>query len=85
MPMEYWTALGKDTNTAYGITRTDIEKSKQLTGLPVHIIGGLGADADGKQTGAYVKACREAGSLGGGLYDFTTTRNDVWDELRKLN
>jgi hypothetical protein len=85
MPMEYWTALGADQQTAYNITRTDIQKTRALTGKPVHIIGGLGEDADGKQTAAYVKAVREFKSIGGGLYDFRTTRKDVWDELRKLN
>jgi hypothetical protein len=85
MPMNYWTAIGKDKGTAYDMTRRDVEKTRSLTGRPVHIIGGLGADADGPQTAAYVKAVRDAGSIGGGLYDFNTTRSDVWDELRKLN
>jgi hypothetical protein len=85
MPMEYWTAIGKDAKTAYSITSYDVQRSRALTGLPVHIIGGLGADADGKQVDAYVKAVKETGSIGGGLYDYTTTRDDVWDELRKLN
>lgn len=85
MPMEYWTALGKDTKTAYNVTKTDVEKTRALTGKPVHIIGGLGEDADAKQVLSYIKACKESGSLGGGLYDYRTTRADVWDELRKLN
>jgi hypothetical protein len=85
MPMEYWTALGKDPETAYEVTRKDVAMTRSLTGKPVHIIGGLGADADGGQVDAYVKAAKETGALGGGLYDYTTTRADVWDELRKLN
>jgi hypothetical protein len=84
MPMNYWTARGKNADNAYKLTKTDTEKTKALTGRPVHMIGGLGADADGKQVAAYVKALQDAGSIGGGLYDFTTTRGDVWDELRKL-
>jgi hypothetical protein len=51
----------------------------------VHIIGGLGDSADGAQTAAYVKAVKDGGSIGGGLYDYTTTKPDVWDELRALN
>ena len=85
MPMEYWTAIGKDPKTAYDLTKTDTEKTRTLTGRPVHIIGGLGQDADAKQTASYVKAVKASGSLGGGLYDFRTTRSDVWEELRKLN
>jgi hypothetical protein len=85
MPMNYWTARQKDAKTAKELTSYNITESRRLTGLPVHIIGGLGEHSDGAQTEAYVKACRDSGSLGGGLYDFTTTRSDVWDELRKLN
>jgi hypothetical protein len=85
MPMEYWTAIGKDPGTAYDLTKTDVEKTRALTGRPVHIIGGLGADADGPQTSSYVKAVKASGSIGGGLYDFRTTRDDVWDELRELD
>jgi hypothetical protein len=85
MPMNYWTARGESPENAYALTKNDAQKTKQLTGLPVHIIGGLGADADKAQTASYVKAAQDAGSLGGGLYDFTTTRKDVWGELRKLN
>jgi hypothetical protein len=85
MPMNYWTVHGKDSKTATELTRSNIEKTRKLTGKPVHIIGGLGDGADPSQVAAYVKACLEAGSLGGGLYDYTTTRSDVWTELAKLN
>jgi hypothetical protein len=85
MPMNYWTAHGKDPATATDLTKRNIEKTRKLTGKPVHIIGGLGDSADPKQVAAYVKACIESGSLGGGLYDYTTTRTDVWTELSKLN
>jgi hypothetical protein len=85
MPMNYWTAHGKDPQTAADLTKRNVEKTRQLTGKPVHIIGGLGENADRSQVAAYVKAAIESGSLGGGLYDFTTTRKDVWGELAKLN
>jgi hypothetical protein len=85
MPMNYWTARSKDAKTATELTSYNVTQTRKLTGRPVHIIGGLGEHSDGAQTEAYVKACLKSGSLGGGLYDFTTTRSDVWDELRKLN
>jgi hypothetical protein len=85
MPMNYWTAHGADPTTAKDLTKRNVEKTRQLTGKPVHIIGGLGEDADPKQVAAYVSAAVEAGSVGGSLYDFTTTRGDVWTELTKLN
>ena len=85
MPMNYWTAREKNPKTAEELTRRNVQETQRLTGKPVHIIGGLGEHSDEQQTAAYVKAARESGSLGGGLYDFTTTRSNVWDELRKLN
>jgi len=85
MPMNYWTAHGKSAATATDLTRRNVVLTNSLTGRPVHIIGGLGADADLAQVHAYVTAARAAGSLGGGLYDFTTTRSNVWGELRRFN
>lgn len=85
MPMSYWTSRGKDPATADSITRRNAAESARLTGRPVHVIGGLGADADEAQVAAYVRAAKEAGSRGGGLYDYATTRGEVWDELRGLN
>ena len=85
MPMNYWTARQKDPATAENLTKRNVEETRRMTGKPVHIIGGLGEYADEPQVASYVKAAREAGSLGGGLYDYTTTREEVWDELRALN
>jgi uncharacterized lipoprotein YddW (UPF0748 family) len=84
MPMNYWTAHGKDAKTADDLTRRNVQMTQKATGRPVHIIGGLGEDADVPQVRAYVDAARAAGSLGGGLYDFTTTKSNVWGELRRF-
>jgi hypothetical protein len=85
MPMNYWTGRSADPKTAADLTKQNVEKTKQLSGRPVHIIGGLGDQTDEAQADAYVHAAKESGSLGGGLYDYRTTRTEVWDELRKLN
>jgi hypothetical protein len=85
MPMNYWTAREKSPKAASDLTTRNVDETERLTGRPVHIIGGLGEHADEAQTAAYVKAARQAGSLGGGLYDYRTTRAEVWDELRALN
>lgn len=84
MPMNYWTGRGKNPSTAAEQTRQNVDAIRSLTGRPVHIIGGLGADADEAQVAAYVASAIESGSLGGGLYDFNTTRAEVWDELVAL-
>ena len=85
MPMNYWTARGKDPQTAANLTQQNVAETKRLTGRPIHIIGGLGEYSDEAQVVAYVAAAREAGSLGGGLYDYDTTRAEVWEELQVLN
>ncbi|MGH2758808.1 MAG: hypothetical protein ACRDKJ_04500 [Actinomycetota bacterium] len=85
MVMNYWTARGKDAATANDLTQRNAVETKRLTGRPVHVIGGLGEYADEAQVSAYVRAARESGSLGGGLYDYATTRGEVWDELQALN
>jgi hypothetical protein len=85
MPMNYWTARSADAKTAADLTTQNVQKTKQLTNRPVNIIGGLAEQTDEAQAAAYVHAARQAGSLGGGLYDYRTTRKEVWDELRKLN
>ncbi|MGH7859176.1 MAG: hypothetical protein ACREQY_17755, partial [Candidatus Binatia bacterium] len=86
MPMNYWTTRGKDANTANDLTERNVVETKRLTGKPVHIIGGLAEYVDEAQVGAYVNAARRAGSIGGGLYDYASTkRPEVWDELRAFN
>jgi hypothetical protein len=85
MPMNYWTAHGKDASTAFELTQRNDEAVRALTGKPVHNIGGLAADADATQVHAYVNAAISSGSLGGGLYDFKTTGSGVWGELRRFN
>jgi hypothetical protein len=84
MPMNYWTAREKSPKTASDLTAQNVNKTKELTGRPVHIIGGLGEYADEAQVSAYVRAAKDTGSIGGSLYDYTTTRAEVWDELKAL-
>ncbi|MEX2537232.1 MAG: hypothetical protein WD646_01115 [Actinomycetota bacterium] len=85
MPMNYWTAREKSAKAASDLTTRNVDETERLTGRPVHIIGGLGEFADEAQVAAFVKAAKQSGSLGGGLYDYRTTRAEVWDELRGLN
>lgn len=85
MPMNYWTARSPDPATAAELTEHNTTETRRLTGKPVHVIGGLATDADEEQVAAYVAAARRSGSLGGGLYDYRTTRSEVWDELGGLN
>jgi DhnA family fructose-bisphosphate aldolase class Ia len=84
MPMNYWTYRKRDAETARTLTEQNMAETTRLTRRPVHIIGGEAAQADLAQVAAYVGAALQSGSIGGGLYDWFTTRAEVWDELRKL-
>jgi len=85
MPMNYWTAHAANAATASDLTRRNVQETRALTGKPVHIIGGLAEESDISQVRAYVEAAQAAGSLGGSLYDFRTTKSNVWGELRRFN
>lgn len=85
MPMNYWTSRGANPETAGRLTAYNIARTRELTGRPVHAIGGLGAQTDEAQAIAYVEAALTEGSTGGGLYDYRTTRPEVWPTLVQLN
>jgi hypothetical protein len=85
MPMNYWTFHTKDARETASLTTRNAELVRDLTGRPVHVIGGLATDADTTQTAAYVSAAVESGSIGGSLYDGRTTTSDQWASLAALN
>ena len=85
MPMNYWTGLGRDPETARTQTEQNLAKTQQLTGRPVHIIGGLANGMDVASTAAYVEAAKAGGSIGGSVYDYRITPGDIWEQLRRLN
>ena len=89
MPMSYWTnrTQASGYRDAWRYTAENIDRLRANLGLPnapVHAIGGIGdkttpADADG-----YHRASIERGALGGSLYDYRTTRDDVWPVLQRF-
>lgn len=52
--------------------------------VAIHVIGGVAEDATARETRAYVKATVDRKTLGGSLYDFTTTTQLQWERLRKV-
>ena len=89
MPMSYWTfrTQASGYRDAWRYTAENIDRLRANLGLPnvpVHAIGGIGdkttaADADG-----YHRASVERGALGGSLYDYRTTRDDVWPVMQRF-
>ena len=91
-PMSYWTsytpaqrcAAGETQFCAYQYTRDNVLLSRQLTLLPVHVIGGAGSDATVSQVADYVQAARETAAAGGSFYDYLTTQAGFWPYLEQL-
>ena len=85
MPMNYWTGRpGHDAAMVTELTSRNVSETKRLTGRPVHVIGGVADGVDEAEARAYVTASNDAGSIGGGLYDYRTTSADLYPILRKL-
>lgn len=92
LPMSYWTQstpkrLCPTTPgfCAYGYTVRNTRQARAYTGLPVHTIGGIGDRAKPRQVARYVAGLRDAQSIGGGLYDYLTTKPEFWLPLRGAN
>jgi hypothetical protein len=92
-PMSYWTsytpahrcAAGDLHYCAYQYTRDNVLLSAQLTGLPVHVIGGAGQAATAAEVSDYVRAARETAAAGGSFYDYQTTNAAFWPYLEQLS
>jgi hypothetical protein len=93
MPMSYWSnRYGRcdDGDTRYcvtGYTRENIVRTRALTGLPVHIIGGVMTHARiGPSTvRAFVDASKAERAYGASLYDARSTDDGEWVEARRAN
>jgi hypothetical protein len=89
LPMSYWT--GRTTASGYKegyrYTKDDIVLLRdhlRQPSAPVHTIGGtsdqvLAADIDGM-----VRAAAEQSALGGSVYDYRQTTDDIWAHLTAL-
>lgn len=92
MPMSYWTFRDGcpevPEHCAFGYTKGNIEQVRALTGrpdIPLHVIGGVGNECTTAEVVDFVRAAREAGVLGGSLYDYRTTTSAFWGHLGRLN
>ncbi len=89
LPMAYWSyRTDCATNPAhcpYRYSVDNVNEARRLTGLPVHIIGGVGNDVTASEVSAFVNGTRAAHAYGGSLYDYRTTSSSYWPYLEKLN
>lgn len=85
IPMSYSSFRGTDAKTTYDWNVNNVVEMRARAGdpaLPVHLAGGIADNFP--EVGAFVRAVRDAGAIGGGLYDLHTTHPDAWAILRAL-
>ena len=86
MTMGYWTNRKAESGyrDPYRYTDENVRRLRNNLGqaeAPVHPVGGIGGAAGG-DIDAYRRACVDNAVIGGSLYDWRTTRDDAWEQLR---
>jgi hypothetical protein len=89
LPMAYWSyrtdCASNAAHCPYRYSIDNVNEARRLTGLPVHIIGGVGNDVTASEVSDFVAGTRAARAYGGSLYDYRTTASSYWPHLEKLN
>lgn len=87
MPMGYWGNRTPESGwrDGYRYTAENIALIRRLTGNPaavVHPVGGVGSDITAGEVHGMVAAARDHGAIGGSIYDYLTTSDDLWPALQ---
>jgi hypothetical protein len=86
-PMSYWTNRNPEWRDAYLYTATNIDRIRQHIGNPnavVHTIGGIGDKSTPGDMAGLVQAASDRGCIGGSVYDYRTTGDELWPGLQGL-
>jgi hypothetical protein len=84
-PMDYWTGRKPEWNDAYRYTAEDVVRLRQRIGkpdAPVHTIGGIADHTTPDDVNAMLQAAIDTSCIGGSLYDYRTTTDDLWQPLQ---
>ena len=89
MPMGYWTnrTVASGWRDAGRYTAENIDRIRSWLGnpaAPVHVVGGLAADATVDEVNAMVAAANARNAIGGSLYDNATSRADEYAALAPM-
>ncbi|MBA3653959.1 MAG: hypothetical protein H0W70_07165 [Actinobacteria bacterium] len=89
MPMDYWTFRKADSGyrDAYRYTAENIDLTRRNLGNPnavVHAVGGIGDTTTPEDIDGYYRASAERGGIGGGLYDYRTTGDNLYPGLQRF-
>jgi hypothetical protein len=85
--MSYWTDRRDQWRDAYVYTATNIDRIREHIGKPdavIHPVGGIGDTSNSDDITAFDNAVIDRGCIGGSLYDYRTTGDDLWPGLQQL-
>ena len=86
-PMAYWTNRRDEWRDAYAYTTANIDRIRQHIGNTdaiVHPIGGIGDETTPDDVTAFQQAAADRRCVGGSVYDYRTTGDDLWPGLQQL-
>ena len=84
LPMIYFGGRGEGVKTARLNTARNIKQIRAATGsstTPIHAIGGVADDLNGREVGAFVQTAKRRHALGVSLYDVGTSSAEDWEKL----
>lgn len=89
LPMAYWTnrPTSSPYRNAHRYTRENVTRLRANLGQPhalVHPIGGIGDRTTLADVAGYRQASAETGTIGGSLYDWRTTRPELWTAMQSF-
>lgn len=87
VPMGYFTYHVNGAAKVHDETAENVRMLRAATGnpsVPVHLIGGIADRTSAAEAREFVRAVREHGILGAGLYNWSLTGERHWAELRNV-
>lgn len=84
LPMAYFSYRTSGASGVYSYVSSNIATTREETGKPVHLIGGIAEDSTPREVEAMVQAVRDADAFGASLYDFPTTTRRQWSKLARV-
>jgi hypothetical protein len=87
MPMSYWTFRVSGERAVRGFIAETVRRVRDRTGrpdMPIHVIGGETRDTTAAEMRGFVAAIRQAGLLGGSIYDVAGAGPEDWAAMQGL-
>lgn len=87
VPMGYYTYHVEGYTKVYNETLDNVRIVREKVGrstVPINLIAGVGDKSSASETTAFVRATRETGILGAGMYDWPTTGSEDWAPLANV-